>query len=150
MKKLYLVLSLILSFTASTASAQIYQCKDAQNRTVFRDSPCPDQKVDNSTEAGKIWYELKQLLNEGSQIYSIMGPDLSSIKMCNVKTAEFNKKLDVVETSLQKLSGNTHKKMVRAVENLRLCGDCRTSAPNYCRKAANLLKEETAELALTN
>lgn len=128
------------------ASAEIYRCKDAAGNTVFRDSPCPGVKIEATNEANKVWLQMKSLVEQSGDVHALMGPDVRSILDCDAKAAEFSKKLDEVELALQKLPAKTHRKMYLAMEDLRVCGTCRASAPTYCSKAMTNLKEETRVL----
>ena len=146
--KLNLALTLLIFTTLSTtATAEIYQCKQADGRSSFSNVPCPTQIVNGTAEVHSLWREMNSLIKEGAEISSQMGPDYYSILSCNEKSDAYHLKLDQADKTLQSLSPITHKKMYLAMESLRECGSCRASSSTYCKSASTNLMAETKTLA---
>ena len=146
--KLNLALTLLIFTSLSTsAMAEIYQCKQADGRSSFSNTPCPSQTVDGISEVHTLWREMNSLIKEGAEISSHMGPGYYSILSCNEKSDAFNLKLDQADKTLKSLSSDTHEKMYLAMEYLRECGSCRASSPTYCQRASKNLMAETKVIA---
>jgi len=147
MKLTLAVTLLIFASISSTATAEIFQCKQKDGRTSFSNTPCPSQVVDGTSETHSLWRKMNSLIKEGAEISANMGPDYYSILSCNEKSEAFNIKVDEANKTLKKLSVTTHKKMYLAMESLRECGSCRASSSTYCKSASTNLMAETKTLA---
>lgn len=146
--KLNLVATIVIfASISSTAFAEVFQCKQADGRSSFSNTPCPTQVVNGTSETHTLWRNMNALVKEGAEISATMGPDYYSILECNKKSEAFNLKVDDVSKVLENLSPAKHKKMYLAMESIRECGSCRASSTTYCNKASTQLLEETKVLA---
>lgn len=137
-----LLLPLVVSASSTDASSEIYRCIDARGHTSFGDKPCPIELVRGNSKAHGVWHKMLPMVKEGLKVYSHLGPDYHAIRSCMSQSENYHKRLDEISEPLNKLSQKKHGNMFLALENLKECGTCRVSAPNYCEKASEHLLRE--------
>ena len=77
---------------------------------------------------------------------ALLGPDVYSIMACIDRSNEFQDKLAALQKELDQVSAEDHPKLYLAMDSLKVCGDCRASAPRYCQVASRQLSEEVSVL----
>lgn len=134
--------ALFLLACSAFASTEIFRCVDNDGHVSFGDKPCPIESVNGNTQAHLVWRKMLPMIQEGLKVYSHIGPDFYSIRSCMDQSENFSKKLSDIARPLHSLSYKKHTNMFRAMEDLKECGKCRVSAPNYCERASNYLITE--------
>lgn len=134
--------ALLIVFSSLNSHAEIYSCRDANGRALFSHQPCPAATVVGNSEAHKLWRDMRVLVNEGNSIYNKLGADVASIIACKNNVKEYGVKLDAIDKRLQTVSSGKHSPLFEAQANLRECGQCRSSAVQYCLQASKLLDQE--------
>lgn len=141
--KLGFLLVLCLCVQAPLAFAEVYRCLSDDGHVSYGDVPCPQRYLSGNSQSANLWRALRLMASEGLKVNAKLGPDVYSIMACLDESTRYYSKLDALETPLSKLSLAQYSKMHDAMEYLRVCGECRVSAPHYCEKATRSLYQET-------
>ena len=137
-----ILVSVLIAFNSVYSHGEIYSCRDDHGRALFSHQPCPATTVIGKSEAHKLWRDMRVLVNEGNSIYNKLGADVASIIACNNNVKAYGLKLDVIDKRLQSVSSSKHSPLFEAQANLRECGQCRSSAVQYCLQASQALDKE--------
>ena len=146
MRRIVLLCCFAISFSFNAFSdTEIYRCLSDDGHVSYGDSPCPQQFLEGSGESAVVWRQMHDMVKAGLEVNSTLGPDVYSIMACLDQSANYHSKLDAIEKPLSELSLVRHQDMYDAMLSLRVCGECRVSAPNYCEKASSQLEKGTQE-----
>lgn len=131
--------ALLFSFPLA-ADTVIYQCISPDALVSYQDQPCPPETMDGSSSFHQAWRSMRTLIKDGMKVNARLGPDVYSIMSCLEASEAYQQKLNDI---LSTLPAQT-RLLAAAAEDLKVCGECRLSAANYCQKATDKLLKEAS------